>query len=39
MVPAVYLSVWAVIWLIVLNFLHPRIKLSYKNGSTFEQAE
>ena len=38
MVPAIYLSVWGVIWLIVLNILHPSIKLSYKTSSTFEKA-
>jgi len=39
MVPAIYLSLWGIIWLIVLNILHPRIKLSYSaTGSTFEKS-
>lgn len=38
MVPAIYLSVWGVIWLVVLSILHPRIKLSYKTGPIFEKA-
>ncbi|HCU07216.1 MAG TPA: hypothetical protein DIC42_06555 [Holosporales bacterium] len=37
MVPAIYLSLWGIIWLVILGILHPRIKLFYKTGSTFEK--
>lgn len=37
-IPAIYLSIWGVLWLVALGYLHPKIKLHYKSNTILKRA-